>query len=209
MSCSDKLAPRSSTCLAMSLAVAEERRKIPHKARSVDSGRAKPAKVLQGDTVAPKAVQPRMTEAALLAHVLRRMQALGWSAYHTYISKRSQPGYPDIAAVRGSRLLYAELKSAKGVLTREQRAWLNALWSAGAECYVWRPKNLDWIDEVLTDDARYGYGGPAFRADAARLLLPGVMPLNAVPYFSPDVVPARSDPAVSGRPPNPTRSVRR
>jgi hypothetical protein len=130
----------------------------PYGARSVDSGRRKAVAVLQGDVLPAEAVRPRMTEAMLLAHVLRRLKALGWAAYHTHDSRRSQAGYPDIAAVRGSRLLYAELKSRTGVLTVEQRLWLDALWSAGAECYVWRPDDLDWIDEVLTDDARYGYG---------------------------------------------------
>lgn len=114
--------------------------------------------VRQGDVVDPAIVRQPRTEAALLAHVLRRLKAHKWTAYHTHDSRRSQPGYPDIAAVRGSRLLYAELKSAKGRLTTEQRLWLDALWSAGAECYVWKPADLDWIEEVLTDDKRYGYG---------------------------------------------------
>lgn len=169
--------------------MAESVRKAPRTHAKGVPRRRKPATVLQGDTVAPGVVKARMTEAALLAHVLRRLKAFGYTAYHTHDSRKSQPGYPDIAAVRGSRLLYAELKSAKGVLTPEQLAWLNALWSAGAECYVWRPKDLDWIDDVLTNDARYGYGGPSFNP-AARALLSGVIPPNVVPYYSPDVVPA-------------------
>jgi hypothetical protein len=176
--------------------MADVRRAVQVK-RGATPRRRKPVAVLQGDTVKPAVVRGRMTEAKLLAHVLRRMKDLGYTAYHTHDSRRSQPGYPDIAAVRGSRLLYAELKSAKGVLTREQRGWLDALWSAGAECYVWRPADLDWIDKILTNDG-YGYGGPAFRADAARLL-PKEMPLEVVPYFSPDVVPSRSALAPAGR----------
>jgi hypothetical protein len=138
--------------------VAEAGRKAVQGARHGTPRRRKGGAVLQGATVDPNAVRVRMTEAALLAHVLRQLKALGWAAYHTHDSRRSEAGYPDIAAVRGSRLLYAELKSRTGVLTVEQRLWLDALWSAGAEVYVFRPDDLDWITEVLTDDARYGYG---------------------------------------------------
>ena len=39
-------------------------------------------------------------------------------------------------------VLWAELKSSKGSLTPEQKAWLDDLICAGQETHVWRPKHL-------------------------------------------------------------------
>ena len=77
----------------------------------------------------------------------------GWMTYHTYDSRRSTPGFPDLVAVRGSRLVFAELKAAKGRLRSAQRWWLDQLAQVpGVQVHVWYP--ADWfngqIDRVLT-----------------------------------------------------------
>ena len=60
------------------------------------------------------------------------------------------PGFPDYVAVRDGRLLFAELKSAKGRLRPEQEAWLADLEGVPcAEVYVWRPIDREQIVEVL------------------------------------------------------------
>ncbi len=75
---------------------------------------------------------------------------LGWRlCYHTLRSKGSQSGFPDRVLVR-ERVIFAELKREKGVLTPAQIEWLNGLARAGAEVYVWRPSDLDEIAQILT-----------------------------------------------------------
>ena len=56
-------------------------------------------------------------------------QDLGLLYYHTYSSKRSEPGWPDTALLHpASDTLYlVELKSATGVVSAPQRRWLEAL----------------------------------------------------------------------------------
>jgi hypothetical protein len=76
----------------------------------------------------------------------------GWLTYHTRDSRRSTPGYPDLTLVRGERLIFAELKTDKGVLRPEQRVWLEALETAGVEVHVWRPK--DWLEIMAALDRR-------------------------------------------------------
>jgi hypothetical protein len=68
----------------------------------------------------------------------------GWFVYHTYDSRRSEPGFPDLTMVH-SGVVFAELKTDKGRLTADQEAWLERLRSAGAEVYVWRPRDLDEV----------------------------------------------------------------
>ena len=54
-------------------------------------------------------------------------------------------GFPDLVLVRGTRLIFAELKVGKNKPTPEQFEWLARLMGAGAECYVWRPEQWDEI----------------------------------------------------------------
>jgi hypothetical protein len=59
------------------------------------------------------------------------------------------PGYPDITAVRGDRVLFVELKAEKGKLSDEQGQWLAALGLAGQDVHCWRPSDWDVIEEML------------------------------------------------------------
>src|SRR5207248_6295751 len=75
----------------------------------------------------------------------------------------SPEGFPDIVAVHAAmgRIVFAELKSAKGKLTDQQEQWLDALnnctrsWGpaseayGNAEVYLWRPADVDTILEVF------------------------------------------------------------
>jgi len=87
-----------------------------------------------------------------------------WLCYHTYDSRRSEAGFPDLVLVRGSRLLFVECKSERGWVRPEQRRWLEALGAIGGpqfgfdergvvvgprlpEVYVWRP--ADWRDGTI------------------------------------------------------------
>ena len=85
---------------------------------------------------------PGLTEAQLQATILEAAGWHKWLVYHTHDSRRSAAGYPDLTLARGTRLVFAELKSAKGKVTHAQQAWLDALAATGAEVYVWRPPDL-------------------------------------------------------------------
>ena len=91
---------------------------------------------------------PPMTEKELDAMVRDACDLLGWARYHTFSSYRSPSGFPDLVLVR-ERVIYAELKSAKGFVTARQQRWLDLLTNAGQEVYVWRPGQLKEIIEIL------------------------------------------------------------
>lgn len=81
--------------------------------------------------------------------VVQLATTLGWAAYHVMDSRRSSHGWPDLALVR-DRVIYAELKTAKGKLSVHQTRWLALLTQAGAECYLWRPSDLEEVGAVLS-----------------------------------------------------------
>ena len=91
-----------------------------------------------------------MKEKDFQAQVIRIAKALGWLIYHTYDSRRSEPGFPDLVMVRGDRILYRELKTEKGRLAPHQKIWGEKLSEAGADYEVWRPSMRDEICLLYT-----------------------------------------------------------
>jgi hypothetical protein len=89
-----------------------------------------------------------MTEREWQTQVVEAARLLGWSVYHTHDSRRSEPGWPDLALVR-DRLVMAELKTDTGRVSDDQRRWLDMLDAAGVETYLWRPKDMDEVLSVL------------------------------------------------------------
>lgn len=57
-------------------------------------------------------------------------------------------GFPDLVLVR-DRVIYAELKAGRGVLSAKQIEWRDALLRAGQEFYEWRPEQLEQIAQTL------------------------------------------------------------
>lgn len=82
-----------------------------------------------------------MTEAELQAQILDLCKHMGLLTYHTYDSRRSQPGFPDLVIVGKHHMLYRELKTERGRVTPEQDQWLEALHAIGADAKVWRPRH--------------------------------------------------------------------
>jgi hypothetical protein len=105
---------------------------------------------------APCAPDPDVSEKDFQALVLRQAADCGFLCYHTYDSRKSEEGFPDLVMVR-ERVIYAELKSATGKLTRPQALWLSALKEAGQEVWIWRPG--DWT-EIVAALARPGAPPP-------------------------------------------------
>lgn len=84
-----------------------------------------------------------LPEASFMATVVELAQWRGWRSYHTFDSRRSAPGWPDVVLVRGDRMIAAELKTNRGRVSTAQAEWLAALSRiAGVECHIWRPD--DW-----------------------------------------------------------------
>ena len=91
-----------------------------------------------------------MTEQELQSSVECLARRYGYIYYHTHDSRHSAAGFPDLVLVRSGRTIFAECKSENGKLTPEQNVWIEALVIAGNEVYVWYPKHLSEIADILS-----------------------------------------------------------
>ena len=98
-----------------------------------------------------------ISEASFMAQVKALAYQYGWSVHHSqpsmtrtgrYITTGST-GFPDIVMAHKERgLLFCELKTEKGRASEAQLHWLSTL-KPHAECYLWRPSDLDFIAQRL------------------------------------------------------------
>lgn len=91
----------------------------------------------------------RQTERAFQASVVRYAELMGWHTYHTYDSRRSNAGFPDLVLVRRPRVIFAELKSQRGRLRPAQRLWIEELRACGQDVRLWRPSDWEDIERAL------------------------------------------------------------
>lgn len=89
-----------------------------------------------------------VTEAQWQRTIIKAAEQCGFTVYHTTFSVSSQPGFPDLVMVKPPyRVLFVELKTAIGRLSKHQQVWLDLLGECeGVETYLWRPDD-DW-DEI-------------------------------------------------------------
>lgn len=93
------------------------------------------------------------SEKEFQSRIERYAKITGWLFYHTYSSRRSTSGFPDITLCNPSRgTLFAELKSDEGKIADAQREWLLALSASGQTACLWRPKRLDDIVSYLAGE---------------------------------------------------------
>ena len=78
---------------------------------------------------------------SLDAHVRRLMKDLGLDGYHTRNSIGSRRGFPDWE-IWGRWVMWRELKSEVGLLSRDQRRVGELIRQAGGDWAVWRPRDL-------------------------------------------------------------------
>lgn len=96
-----------------------------------------------------------VTEAQFQAAVLDLARLRKWIYYHTYDSRHSPAGFPDLVLVRATRIVFAELKTNRGRVSVAQSVWLRALQvleatTAGAvSVHVWRPADWGTIERIL------------------------------------------------------------
>jgi hypothetical protein len=90
-----------------------------------------------------------LTEKQWQAQVVQLARTLGWHRpMHIYDSRRTEPGWPDLALVR-DRFLLLELKTETGRLTNPQRNWIGRLHKANVEVYVVRPRHFQQLATIL------------------------------------------------------------
>ena len=99
-----------------------------------------------------------MSEADLQQAVIEQATTLGFKVYHTYDSRKSHKGFPDLVLVEYNRIIFAELKrqdEKKGKVRPEQQEWINAIqeihdrmvdseiYHNWIRVYLWRPEH--WV----------------------------------------------------------------
>lgn len=109
---------------------------------------------------APMTTTLPQTEKQFQQAVVDLARYQNWSVYHTFDSRRSDPGFPDLVLVKPPTIIFAELKTEGGKVSRAQDQWLARL----ARCAgynpgppemrviagVWRPQDWVEIEEVLS-----------------------------------------------------------
>lgn len=83
-----------------------------------------------------------MTERMFQASVIQLCQLFGLAYYHTYDSRRSAKGWPDLAICGKRGFIARELKAERGTVTPDQEKWGTLLREAGVSWDVWRPEDL-------------------------------------------------------------------
>jgi hypothetical protein len=78
----------------------------------------------------------------------------GWHSFHTYLSRHSKAGFPDLVLWHTGlqRTLFVELKSTSGMVREDQDATLQQLADAGQHVHIWRP--ADWITGTIAAELR-------------------------------------------------------
>lgn len=99
----------------------------------------------------------RMREKQFQAQIVRLAKANGWIIFHTYDSRRSAPGFPDLVLVR-DRVLFRELKTDAGRVSKSQMEWGERLTEAGADFKIWRPQDTKAIIAELTRKEKQSEG---------------------------------------------------
>jgi hypothetical protein len=96
------------------------------------------------------------SEKELQQLIVKQAKLLGFMVFHPYDSRRSTPGFPDLTLVKDGRIIFAELKTAKGTVSTYQQEWIDALGQIEGtlQVVVWRPEH--WlsgeVESVLKGD---------------------------------------------------------
>jgi len=86
------------------------------------------------------------TEKQFMGALIDYLRLRQWEVYHTFDSRRSAPGFPDVIAARAGRIAAIETKSLTGKLSPAQERWLGILGGvACVEVFVLRPTEEDWM----------------------------------------------------------------
>ncbi len=101
-------------------------------------------------------------ESILQQNTVELFRKCGWLVHHNYDSRHSEPGFPDMVAVKKPAVCFVEFKGPKGKLTKAklnkhkrlmpgQEDWFNELQGCPSVLsFVWRPDQWDEIVKVAT-----------------------------------------------------------
>jgi hypothetical protein len=93
---------------------------------------------------------PKMSEKRFQAKVKRLAELCGWLPYHTFDSRCSDPGFPDLVLVRRGRGIAAELKCDGEDPRPDQQRWLDEFAAIpGFLAVCWHPQDMDQIVQEL------------------------------------------------------------
>ncbi len=86
-----------------------------------------------------------MTEAELLLKITAEAGRLGLYWHHDPDSRRPHgtPGFPDLILAGPGGILWRELKTEGGQLSRDQQKWRRMLERSSQNWGIWRPADLD------------------------------------------------------------------
>ena len=90
-------------------------------------------------------------------HVCRIATLRGWRYYHPPDNRpvngqiqKIVSGFPDLCLIKDRRILFAELKREKGIISAHQEEWIDAIRRCGIEVYVWRPSDVHEVVAILS-----------------------------------------------------------
>jgi hypothetical protein len=95
-------------------------------------------------------MKPMMTEAQFQQRITDLCDWLGLKWHHETDSRKSKKGFPDLVICGPNHLIWVELKSNRGRVTKAQQEWLDALEAANQQAFVWRPDDWPTIQKMLT-----------------------------------------------------------
>ena len=84
--------------------------------------------------------------------VIQRARICGFEQiYHTFDSRHSPAGFPDLILLQDKTLIVAELKDTGGQPSPEQYFWLLAFSRVTKHVYLWHPEDEDDIQRLFEE----------------------------------------------------------
>jgi hypothetical protein len=94
----------------------------------------------------------KLSEKEFQQQVIDLARLAGCLVYHTFDSRKSEPGFPDLVIVSSdmARPIFAEIKTEKGKLTMRQELWKAVLEQIpGVDYRLWRPSSWPEIEALF------------------------------------------------------------
>ena len=93
-----------------------------------------------------------LSEQAFQQQIIDLALVKGWYVYHTYDSRRSNPGWPDLALVHPGKklLLFLEVKTQTGRVTQPQQRMIDTLAKVRlTTAHIVRPSDWELVEKSL------------------------------------------------------------
>ncbi len=97
----------------------------------------------------------RREEADFQQQIVELAESLGWAVWHDNDARRNRAGFPDLELLRGATMLRLEVKTAKGIVSDAQQAYIDRLNLVKfVTAAVVRPCNFEALTDTLRRAAR-------------------------------------------------------